>query len=844
MMENEDRGNVLEHVELEVFMCAYCTYQSRRLNRYLSHLRYIHQHENGFSVRCGVNGCQKHYSVVESLVRHLKRSHNFAHLDEAAVAVDGFIDDVGLDGHVNQQRPDEENMHEGNEEHLGLGLNQEFEENVDEGHDRVHFNYTRAIALFVLKLREEKKLPANACSDVVCELSELFTLQSVEIRESVIRVLNRNGIEPGTIDGFEEILSPFDRVFQACSNLKTQQKQNKFFAQNFEFVEPEEILLGHDENGKPETYMYIPIKKLLQALLKHDDVFAEVVNGHASPDGRLRDYCDGQAFRQNHAFSMNETTLQINLYTDDFQVVNPLGTKIKKYKLAAFYFVLGNIQPQYRSKLELIQLLILCRSELMQKYGMSVVLDRLVSDLLSLETLGFVVMNEGMEYIFHAVVAFLCADNLAAHSMSGLFESFSANRSCRFCMATKEERQEMFSDSECTLRTKDAHAVQLATVLQFPQLAPVYGMKNNSPFDRLQHFNPIWGCPSDVAHDLFEGFVPGALERVTVHFVQQQYFTLPQLNRKMKTFEYAICDRANKPTIFYDELTKFRVKQTAAQCWCLLRFLPLIVSEWVPKDDACLALLVDLLDIVDFVCAPSILPGEVHFLSDMITHFLEMYFTQFDVSVTPKSHFLTHYGRQKLHFGPLIHCWTMRFEGKHNYFKELANRTKNRKNICKSLAYRHQYQQCLYHTSQHFIRGNDNIQTVHGSLFPVRLLDSTVQDLLIPVLGGNENVYQATSVTINGVQYPVGCCVAHSFENDTYTFAYIRCIFVVGGMEYLLTEVMKTEEFLREVHGYSVSLTGTLKLCRVSNLLDYQPLGVYSLHDAGLVVILKHKIAT
>ena len=148
----------------------------------------------------------------------------------------------------------------------------------------------------------------------------------------------------------------------------------------------------------------------------------------------------------------------------------------------------------------------------------------------------------------------------------------------------------------------------------------------------------------------------------------------------MCTFKYATCDRPNKPTPFSDELAKFKIKENASQCWCLLRPLPLFVSEWVPPNDPCLTLLLDLLDIVDYICAPTILPGEVDFLDDMISHFLQSYFIRFEEdSVTPKAYFLTHYARQILFFGPLIHCWTLRFEAKHNHFKEGANRTKTRK---------------------------------------------------------------------------------------------------------------------------------------------------------------------
>ena len=47
-------------------------------------------------------------------------------------------------------------------------------------------------------------------------------------------------------------------------------------------------------------------------------------------------------------------------------------------------------------------------------------------------------------------------------------------------------------------------------------------------------------------------------------------------------------------------------------------------------------------------------------------------------------------------YGPLVRFWCMRFEGKHNYFKDLAHRLKCFKNISKTMAYRHQELVCYY----------------------------------------------------------------------------------------------------------------------------------------------------
>jgi len=127
----------------------------------------------------------------------------------------------------------------------------------------------------------------------------------------------------------------------------------------------------------------------------------------------------------------------------------------------------------------------------------------------------------------------------------------------------------------------------------------------------------------------------------------------------------------------------------------------------------------------------------------------------------------------------------------------------------------------------------------------VRLLKDTIQEVLEPVLGGCENVYQASSITVNGILYESGCCVVHGFELDSYAFGKISCIFTTGGIGYLLLELLRTEEFVQEAHGYHVVPTETVKLCRVSELLDYHPLGLYSLTDADTqttrsIVILKY----
>ena len=87
--------------------------------------------------------------------------------------------------------------------------------------------------------------------------------------------------------------------------------------------------------------------------------------------------------------------MQLVLYDDDFGTVNPLGNKVSKYKVPAFYFVLGNIQAKYHSRLNDINSVLLSPPALIQKYGYQEIFLPSLDDI-KLETLKF----EGQEHIF------------------------------------------------------------------------------------------------------------------------------------------------------------------------------------------------------------------------------------------------------------------------------------------------------------------------------------------------------------------------------------------------------------------------------------------------------------
>ena len=200
-----------------------------------------------------------------------------------------------------------------------------------------------------------------------------------------------------------------------------------------------------------------------------------ILNPKTSEDGVIRDVCDGVNEKGNPLFGNDPQSLKIHLYYDDFQISHPLGNKIQKYKLNAFYFLLGNIEPKCRASLDVINLSILCHNHLSKAYGLSTIIDPLLKDIRKLETEGIQVTFENREYTFFGSISTVIADNLAAHALGGFFENFSSvERICRHCNCRKEEIQYEFDEKNFRLRSKSIYDQQVNAISENPELPSTY----------------------------------------------------------------------------------------------------------------------------------------------------------------------------------------------------------------------------------------------------------------------------------------------------------------------------------------------------------------------------------
>lgn len=127
-------------------------------------------------------------------------------------------------------------------------------------------------------------------------------------------------------------------------------------------------------------------------------------------------------------------TLAIDLYYDDFEVNNPLGSNTGTSTMCGFYFSLPNLPPYLRSRLSNIFLALLVEVKILKAEENLEVCTILLNKIFNaLSKDGIRIMLNGEEKIIFFKIGLHKGDNLALNKTLGFAPSFSSNYFCRFC---------------------------------------------------------------------------------------------------------------------------------------------------------------------------------------------------------------------------------------------------------------------------------------------------------------------------------------------------------------------------------------------------------------------------
>ena len=423
----EHNSSAKEIQELVTFKCPLCTFQQPFSESVLlSHIRtHLKKHE---TVVCPYKGCNYSTNVYSSFNTHKSRVH------QASLASD-FGSDIVYE-HTQNLQATSSNVTIDLDEECPV-QSTEMQDDTSKLKDQLKLN---AASLF-LKMQTILHVSNTATQEIVDHLNQIFSLSQPLIKDAINDVLQGHGhnITDSTLDEVVSAVMDSNVVFSATSKgaeLSSCKRRKTFIERNYPLVMPVEYHLeapGH-------TMMYVPILQMIQELFKNTDILSKIREPNTEP-GYYVSYRDGSHFQENELLSTEDLHLAIQLYIDDLEIANPLGTSRKVHKLCAVYWVLANVPPKYRSAMHTIQLAMLAKVTDLKKYGYAAVLAPLVRDIHTLEQDGVFIESVGQNV--KGTIFCVSADNLAAHGLGGFLESIRAGYVCRFCMATSEQFKQL-----------------------------------------------------------------------------------------------------------------------------------------------------------------------------------------------------------------------------------------------------------------------------------------------------------------------------------------------------------------------------------------------------------------
>lgn len=703
-------------------------------------------------VQCVFKDCDYSTNIYSTFASHKSRKHNPHSLED-------FKDTV-LHTHTLPVQDIEDSIWPVEESEVT------FDEGIlNEGEDLVEV---------ILKLECIFNVPSRCVDEIVEELQFIVGSASASVIKNIVcEPLENHGctVEELVItDLVKRIcqLNPVSVAFSKEGTLSTAYSRNIYFKEHFSVVEPIEYILDAEEN---RSFQYIPILQSLSHILKNSDIQEKVLKSrstrHCDSSCQYTSFRDGSNFKENTFLSGEELRLSLLLYSDDFEICNPLGTSSKKHKVTGVYWVFADIPSVLRSRLSSIYLAVLCKATDVKKFGYVKILEPLLNDLKSFEEDGIFVSCLGK-----IVKGTVFADNLGAHSVGGFVESFSGTYVCRFCVGQRSQFQKQeVRTGAFPSRTKQQYEVDIETALAGNTHSR--GVKRPCAIiQRLSHFHVITGYPPDVLHDLLKGIVPVELALCLDILIKRKYFSYEELNRIIKQFPYKWKDSTNSPQGVPPNFASNRtIGGNATENWCLLRLLPLMIGAKIPEEDLTWQLLLSLRDVVSLVMSPTHTDESIGFLDSLIAEHRERFCSVFPQErLISTHHFVEHYPQLIQAFGPLVSLWTMRFEAKHCFFKKLVRQTNNC-TILKSMARKHQFM-IAYHLH------DSNIQRLvisvsKTSTVPLEVVNENIQEFVSQKFPEETVVHLTKQAEFQGTSYSIGMILVYGSTSGLPDFVEI-----------------------------------------------------------------------
>lgn len=435
--------------------------------------------------------------------------------------------------------------------------------------------------------------------------------------------------------------------------------------------------------------------------------------------------------------------------------------------------IVANVPPYNRTRVDHIQLVALYLEKDINKYGFNKCFEIIIRDLQLLEREGIVVKDELFQKVKGTVVA-MVGDNLGSHQIGGFVDNFFSNQYfCRYCHITKEKFEDGINNT-FPLRTKDSYDSDIVLCMLTEESSR--GIKLNSVLNQLQFYHVCSpGLPPCLGHDIYEGIVQYDLMLAIKFFVSTKLLTYEVLNSRLQSVRF-------KHEVSYENLPLIKKGDkligSSSENMRLLQILPFALYDIIDTTNPVWRMVLCLRSICSLLLSTHISIGQVAVLQSLICDYLNMRKSLFsNTKLRPKHHYMSHYATLIVKFGPLRHLWTMRFESKHRYFKNILRHSPNYKNILWSLSEKHQLLQALL--MSHSSTYANKIDAENATEFIPNNFSKDISNLISECCYFAKPPLISDKMTFRGIQYRRGMFLCYEpTEYGGFTLCQIKHILI------------------------------------------------------------------
>ena len=507
-----------------MLMCKVCFIRLTDCNEIFLHLKYSHPSLDNF--KCFVSDCDRSYSNISCLKRHVDRAHKDIKVSLNKTEIIDKSNGKGLDNDTQLEDnliSTEYNNILQKENNLLASFNECYSSDESDFSDYLEDELNQSINVqsesekvisdlasdFIAKLYNFSNVSRKTVTQIVCDTSQLFDKLLCNLKTEITHCLQN--VEPNCKIEVNNIFETYSRPLKT---IETEQKCLNYFRNCDTYIPPESIVIGERREYKkkneeqslqhiPVNIQFIALRKVLKEFFELPGVLddtIEYLNYLTKNSNVIVNIVQGSFLKNTVFVTPEKITMPIIKYFDDYENNNPLGSHKGISKCGAGYTSIPCLPPVYQAKVENIFLFLLFNTLDRQIYSNQLVFDRAIEELNFLYTEGIVVDHHTGPKRLHFSISNIVADNLGIHSILGFNESFRSNLFCHFCLTKYSDINTKFYEKDCQLRDIDNYAA-----LAQENNPKISGIKEDCVFHNLIGFHVANNICVDIMHDLYEG---------------------------------------------------------------------------------------------------------------------------------------------------------------------------------------------------------------------------------------------------------------------------------------------------------------------------------------------------